>query len=113
MAKNLIQDGNTIEIENTGEVVIGSGSPVLIGALLAVAITDIQPGELGDGLTTGVFLLPKDPAAEITRGARVYFDSAIIADAGGDEDEPGAASVGIAWEDAAASETEVAVKINV
>lgn len=113
MAKNRIQDGNTIEIENIGTEMISSGSPVLLGALLAVAITDIQPGELGDGSTTGVYLLPKDPAAVITRGARVYFDSAIIADAGGDEDEPGAASVGIAWEDSAATETEVAVKINV
>ncbi|TKU56297.1 DUF2190 family protein, partial [Citrobacter sp. wls712] len=41
MAKNFVQHGKTIEIANTGSVAILSGSPVLVGKVVAIAITDI------------------------------------------------------------------------
>lgn len=106
MAKNMLQDGKTIEIENTTDKVIESGAPVAIGELLAVAITDIPAGEVGDGFTEGVFYLPKASTAEIERGARVYFDTEIQAEEAG-------IAAGIAWEDAGNGETVIAVKINV
>ena len=86
MAKNFVQHGKTIEIANTGSVEILSGSPVMVGKVVAIAITDIAAGQTGDGFTEGVFLLPK-----LTTDADL---------------------AGVAWEDAAASSAIVAVKIN-
>lgn len=107
MAKNFVQHGKTIEIANTGSVAILSGSPVLVGKVVAVAITDIQAGQTGDGFTEGVFLLPKLSADAITAGGQVYIKAGKIQLASAD-----AVLAGVAWEDAAASSSIVAVKIN-
>jgi predicted RecA/RadA family phage recombinase len=59
--KNYVQDGNTLALTNSGNTTISSGTPVAVGDLLVVAITDIQPGSTGDGRATGVVALPKLP----------------------------------------------------
>lgn len=107
MATNFRQDGKTIEIENTTGELINSGAPVVIGDMLAIAITDIPAGEIGDGFTEGVFYLPKSGATVIERGARVYFDTEIQA-----EEDADSINAGIAWEPAGAGDTLVLVKIN-
>ncbi|HBU9578357.1 TPA: DUF2190 family protein, partial [Klebsiella pneumoniae] len=59
MAKNFVQEGKTIHLVNAGQEPILSGAAVVVGELIAIAITDIPGGDTGDGLTEGVFQLPK------------------------------------------------------
>ncbi|WP_410706201.1 DUF2190 family protein [Citrobacter amalonaticus] len=107
MAKNYAQDGKTIPLVNSGETDVHSGDPVVVGKLIAVAITDIPAGDIGDGITEGVFLLPKVSADAVTAGAQVYLKDGKI-----QIEETDAVAAGIAWEDAVASTTVVEVKIN-
>lgn len=107
MAKNYLQPGKTIVIANAGSAAILSGSPVLVGKVVAVAITDIEAGQVGDGFAEGVFLLPKLSADAITIGAQVHIKDGEIQLAATD-----AELAGVAWEDAAAGSSTVAVKIN-
>lgn len=107
MAKNFLQDGKTIAINNGGTKAILSGDPVVIGAVIAVAIADIPAGAAGDGFTSGVFLLPKLPADIVPAGTAVFIKDGKI-----QLDSKDAVAAGIAWEDAGANATVVAVKIN-
>lgn len=108
MAKNFVQDGTTIELVNAGEQTILSGSAVVVGSMVAVAITDIPAGETGDGFAQGVFLLPKQSADDIQAGAAVHLNGGIVQLAA-----EGAVAAGVAWAHAPADSTTVAVKINV
>lgn len=107
MAKNFVQPGKTIVIANAGNTEILSGSPVLVGKVVAVAITDIEAGQVGDGFAEGVFLLPKLSADAITTGEQVHIKDGEV-----QLDATDADLAGVAWEDAAAGSTTVAVKIN-
>jgi len=107
MAKNYAQDGKTIPLVNGGATDVHSGDPVVVGKLIAVAITDIPTGDTGDGFTEGVFLLPKVSADVVTAGAQVYLKDGKIT-----IEETDAVAAGIAWEEAGASTTVVEVKIN-
>ncbi len=105
--KNYVQDGNTIPVTNDGTEVIASGSPVALGDLVAVAITEIQPGETGDGMARGVVSLPKLAADNIAQGKTVYLKSGKI-----QLDSASATPAGKAWEAAAANSTTVLVRLN-
>lgn len=105
--KNYVQDGSTIAIANPGDGEITSGSPVAVGDLVAIAITDIQPGETGDGMARGVVTLPKLPADNIVQGKTVYLKDGKIQLASAD-----ATPAGKAWEAAAANSTTVLVRLN-
>ncbi|KAB7896435.1 recombinase RecA [Serratia sp. Leaf50] len=107
MAKNFIQNGNTITIANGGDAEITSGSVVAVGDIVAVAITDIAVSGTGEGLAEGVFLLPKLAADVISAGTKVYIKSGAIQLAAAD-----AVLAGHAWESAGAGETVIDVKIN-
>ncbi|QXC99323.1 DUF2190 family protein [Klebsiella sp. PL-2018] len=108
MAKNYIQDGNTIHLQNAGAKVIASGAPVAVGGMIAVALVDIPPASSGTGATTGVFSLPKVEAEETPQGARVFLKDGLI-----QLEEAGAVAAGVVWEDAGAGTEAVAVKLNV
>lgn len=108
MAKNFVQDGTTIELVNAGDQTILSGAAVAVGRMIAVAITDIPAGNVGDGFAEGVFLLPKQPADDIQAGAAVNLKNGVVQLAA-----DGAVAAGVAWEHAPADSTTVAVKINV
>lgn len=105
MAKNFVQDGTTIELVNAGDQTILSGAAVVVGSMVAVAITDIPAG---DGFAEGVFLLPKQSADDIQSGAVVYLKDGVVQLAA-----DGAVAAGVAWENAPANSATVAVKINV
>jgi predicted RecA/RadA family phage recombinase len=107
MAKNYVQDGKTIPLVNSDTTDILSGEPVVVGSLIAVAITDIAAGQTGDGLAEGVFMLPKLPADDISAGAAVFIKDGQIQLA-----EEDALAAGIAWEAAGAGMAVVDVKIN-
>ncbi|AWN68961.1 capsid cement protein [Escherichia coli] len=108
MAKNFVQDGTTIELVNAGDQTILIGAAVVVGSMVAVAITDIPAGEAGDGFAEGVFLLPKQSADDIQSGAVVYLKDGVVQLAA-----DGAVAAGVAWENAPANSATVAVKINV
>ena len=110
MSKNFVQEGKTIPLTNAGTTEIASGDIVVVGAVVAVAITDIAPGFTGDGFAEGVFLLPKLTADSIAAGVKVYFNAGLIQLP--DEDASNAAYAGVAWSAAGAGETVVEVKIN-
>ncbi|AHE71474.1 hypothetical protein M942_19985 [Enterobacter ludwigii] len=107
MAKNFVQNGNTISINNSGSGDIESGDPVVIGSVVAIAITDIKSGSTGDGFASGVFQLPKLAADDISAGDEVFIKDGTI-----QLDDTGAVSAGIAWEDAGGGMDFVNVKIN-
>ncbi len=54
---------------------ISSGDLVQVGDVFAVALTDIPQGETGDGLTEGVFMLPKLKTDDMKTGKKVYLKS--------------------------------------
>lgn len=107
MAKNFVQDGTTIELVNAGDQTILSGAAVVVGSMVAVAITDIPAGETGDGFAEGVFLLPKQSADDIQVGVAVYLKDGTVQPVA-----DGAVAAGMAWEHAPSGTTTVAVKIN-
>lgn len=108
MAKNFVEIGETIDVHNTTDTKIESGSPVAIGELVAVAITDIQADDYGAAMAVGVFSLPKLSTDAITAGKRVYLKDGKI-----QLDKASAVAAGIAWADAAADTEVVLVKLNV
>ncbi len=83
-----------------------SGAAVVVGSMVAVAITDIPAGEAGDGFAEGVFLLPKQSADDIQSGAVVYLKDGVAACC---RRAVAAGSLG----NAPANSATVAVKINV
>lgn len=115
MAKNYIEDGNTIPL-TAGDTAISSGDLVLTGDMFAVALTDIDAGSTGTGLAAGVFALPKKKTDEISQGAVVYFDAAKITGtipaANTDTKIHNRTPAGLAWADAPAGAEVVLVKIN-
>jgi len=74
MALNRICEGKVLNYTNSTGVDIPSGAPVLIGATLGVALTDIPDTLSGPVSIEDVYSLPKD-AAIIGQGAKVYFDA--------------------------------------
>lgn len=90
-----------------GDQSILSGAAVVVGSMVAVAITDIPAGETGDGFAEGVFLLPKQSADDIQAGVAVYLKDGTVQSAA-----DGAVAAGMTWEHAPSGTTTVAVKIN-
>lgn len=109
--KNYIQAGNTITATNGGETTIDSGTAVLVGTIVGVALNDIAPGGSGPAATEGVFTLPKVAGVPVTQGAALSWDvseAALTADTAAEGDVTG---VAVAWSAAGASDTAVVAKI--
>ncbi|AGQ38329.1 TPA: DUF2190 family protein [Mannheimia haemolytica] len=107
MAKNYIQDGNTVRLTTTKAVT--SGDVIVTEDLIAIAVTDAAKNEAVVGLTTGVFSVKAKQADDIKQGAVLYWseaDGATIT-AGSNK------RLGIAWKASGTSSATVDVKINV
>ena len=110
MAKNHVDSGKTVTYTNSGAAVVYSGSVVVIGERIAVALGDIPVGGKGTLFTEEVFKLPKDGATAMALGDTAYWDTAnkkIVAASGTD-----IVPAGMVAADATASATTVSVKIN-
>ncbi len=70
MAKNFVQEGKTIHLVNAGQEPILSGAAVVVGELIAIAITDIPGGDTGDGLTEGYSNCRSCPLMKLKRERR-------------------------------------------
>ena len=109
--KNYIQAGNTITATNGGETTIDSGTAVLVGTIVGVALNDIAPGGSGPVATEGVFSLPKVAGVAVTQGAALTWDvseAALTADTPAEGDVVG---VAVAWSAAGALDTTCLAKI--
>ena len=73
MAKNHVQPGKVLDYVNTTGAAIASGSVVVVGALLGVALVDIPVGATGSVAVDGVFSVPKVAGAAIGQGAPGVF----------------------------------------
>ena len=89
MAKNYVQDGNTVRF--TATAAMKSGDVAMIENLAVVAESDIAQAGVGVGLTTGVFTV-KAKASDDTAGSNKRL--------------------GVAWRASGASVDTVDVKIN-
>lgn len=106
MAKNYMQDGNTVRF--TAAAAVKSGDVVMLENLAAIAVADVEKSAVGVGLTTGVFTVKAKAADDIKQGAIVYWsatDGATIT-AGSNK------RLGIAWHASGVSMGTVDVKIN-
>jgi Uncharacterized conserved protein len=74
MALNRICEGKVLTYTNTSGVDILSGAPVLIGATLGVAITDIPNTLSGSVVIEDVYEIRKASGA-IAQGAKLYWDA--------------------------------------
>lgn len=105
--KNYIQDGKTISFTPTAAV--ASGEAVLLGMLLVVAITAIAANTPGEGVTEGVFELPKKSTDDVALGVDLYWDDTAneLTTTATDNTK-----VGKAWSAAGNGTATVSVKIN-
>ena len=72
--KNFVQNGNTIAVIATEDMV--SGMPYLVGDLRGVAAHSALTGESCELVTEGVFNLAKTSANVIAQGDKVYLIAA-------------------------------------
>ncbi|HEB94329.1 MAG TPA: DUF2190 family protein [Gammaproteobacteria bacterium] len=106
MATNYIQPGEVMDY--TASADISSGDVVVVGARVGVALNDIANGETGPVQVSGVFELPKDTAVALSQGALAYWD----ATAGNIDDTNTNPYAGYVFEDAAAADATVKIKLN-
>ena len=103
------QRGESLDYTNATDEMIPHGTVVAIGTRIGVTGCDIPPGQVGSLHVVGVFRIAKAGTAAIDMGQTVYFDGTGITDtASGDTAIP----VGYAAAPAAASDTDILVKIN-
>lgn len=105
MAKNYVQDGNTVRF--TAAANVKSGDVVLLENLAAIAVSDVAQGGVGVGLTTGVFTVKAKAADDIKQGAIVYWSTDGATTTAGSNKR-----LGVAWRASGASVDTVDVKIN-
>ncbi|MEX2964215.1 capsid cement protein [Microbulbifer sp. TYP-18] len=74
MAKNYEQQGKVLSFMNDTGSDITSGSVVVMGAVLGIALADIANGEPGNVQIGGVFVVPKVSAADIKQGESLTWD---------------------------------------
>ncbi|MGE4193083.1 MAG: DUF2190 family protein [Pseudodesulfovibrio sp.] len=72
--KTFLREGTRMPYANGTGSTIKSGTMVLVGVRLGVAVADIANGDTGYLAMTGVHALPKATGA-ITQGAAVYYDA--------------------------------------
>ena len=106
MAKNYVQDGNTVRF--TATTAVKSGDVVMTENLVAIAASDVAQGGAGVGLTTGVFTVKAKAADDIKQGAIVYWSAADGATITAGSNK----RLGIAWRASGATVGDVDVKIN-
>lgn len=72
MATNYIQPGNVIDI--TAGATLTSGTPVLVGVLLCIPLTDIANAAVGSAQIEGVWNLPVATATVVAAGDVLTWD---------------------------------------
>ncbi len=73
MSAEFVQEGAAVDYTPTEDLT--AGSVVVQGELVGITKHDIKANQLGSIAVEGVFDIVKDPAASISAGAKVYWDS--------------------------------------
>lgn len=73
MAGNHVQKGDVLDYTNGTGSTITSGSPVVVGKLVGVALVDIVDGETGSVTIKEVWTLPKLTGNTFVQGADCYI----------------------------------------
>ncbi len=75
MKASYCQRGESLDYVNGSASKIEAGDVVSLTTRIAVAGTEIKPGETGSVHTVGVFKMDKASSEEITMGTAVYYDA--------------------------------------
>ncbi len=115
MTMKYVQDGDVLEYTNASGSTIAAGTPVVMGNIIGVALTDIADGSTGSVAIEGVFMLPKVTGSAWTIGSKLLWDvSAGKFDVGSATPATGDVSVCcVAAAAAASAATTGAVKLNI
>lgn len=110
MARNFVNQGDTIDVVATAAVT--SGTPIAVGALAAIPLTTAPIGATFAARVEGVFTVPKATGNAFTVGARVNFRPStnsftLAAAVAGD-----LIGAGIAVQAAAAGDTTATVRLS-
>ena len=73
MSADFVQEGAAVDYTPTAD--LAAGSVVVQADLVGITKHDIKADVLGSIAVEGVFDIVKDPAASISAGAKVYWDS--------------------------------------
>ena len=106
MAKNYVQDGNTVRF--TATAAMKSGDVAMVENLAVIAESDVAQNGVGVGLTTGVFTVKAKASDDIKQGAVVYWSATEGATTTAGSNK----RLGVAWRASGASVETVDVKIN-
>lgn len=107
MAKNFIQNGDTIDFVATRNV--KSGDVVVLQDLIAIAVTDIANKTIGTGIVSGVWRVKAKQTDDIKQGDVLYWSDT----EGATKTATSNKRLGIAWTDSGTSSEQVDVKVNV
>lgn len=66
---------NGLSIDFTAAAAIASGAPVLLGAIVGLAVTSYNIGDSATAWLTGKHLVNKNVAEAWTLGAKLYWDN--------------------------------------
>lgn len=115
MTTKYVQDGDILDYTNTSGSTIASGTPVVMGNIIGVALADIANNATGSVAIEGVFNLPKVTGSAWTIGSKLLWDaSAGKFDVGTATPATGDVSACcVAAASAASAATTGAVKLNV
>ncbi len=72
MATNFVQQGSVLTL--TAPYALSSGDGFKVGSILAVAAADAASGATVEGITEGVFTLPKLSTGVVAVGDQLYWD---------------------------------------
>lgn len=73
MSKTFVREGTRMPYTNSSESTIASGTPVLVGIRLGIAVADIEAGKSGYLEMVGVHKIPM-AAVSPDQGAKAYWD---------------------------------------
>lgn len=108
MAKNYVSEGDVLDY-TAGATAVASGSVVVLGKRIGIALGDIAPLSTGSVAVTGVWTVPKLSTDDVGQGELLYWD-AVNARL---TETPGALPLaGYAAAPAAAGAPAVRIKIN-
>lgn len=75
MTTKYVQDGDVLDYTNTSGSTITSGTPVVMGNIIGVALADIANNATGAVAIDGVFTLPKVTGSAWTVGSKLLWDA--------------------------------------
>jgi predicted RecA/RadA family phage recombinase len=76
MAQNFKVSGDVLQLLNESGSTITSGSPIIVGKFVGIALGDIADDAVGSVAMEGVFELPKATGTAIAQGDVVTWDTA-------------------------------------